>query len=84
MKISTSCLTRNMTLTGAIDGVTLVRLNELYSLTMLTFAGSCLTGAGGTPVGGGGGGGSPPIAPIAPCSGIILPASASCNWFMNK
>ena len=66
---------------GAIGGVMLARLNKLYSLTMLTFAGSCLAGA---PTGGGGGAGSPPIAPMAPCSGTILPASASCNWFMNK
>ena len=36
-------------------GVMFVRLNELYSFTMLTLAGSCLGGSGGgTPVGGGG------------------------------
>ena len=54
---------------GAIGGVTFVRLNELYSFTIFTLAGSYLTAAGG----GGGDKGSPPMAPTSPCSGAILP-----------
>ena len=66
---------------GAMGGVMSVRLNELYSLTMLTLAGSPTlepAGAGGTPVGGGGGGGATASPPIAPCYGI-MPASTSCS-----
>ena len=38
---------------GAIGRVTFVRLNELYSFTMLTLAGSCLAGSGGALASGG-------------------------------
>ena len=62
---------------GAMGGVTFARLNELYSLTILTLAGSPTL----APVGGGGGGGGGGVVaspPIAPCSGT-MPASTSCS-----
>ena len=67
---------------AGIGGITLAKLKELYSLTMVTFGYYLVVGGGGGRTGSLTTG-NPPVAPN--CSGVsALPVSASFNWFMNN